>query len=172
MRSGKRFSSDCLSSICVRSRRLCSLARLYRANSGSGVLELDLSLAGCGGRGNRQSRASKNSCVLCVVATLVLRSIEPERRRSMDFDLGCTGGGRSARVKQLFMLKRDASMEELRDGTGLRGMEKEEEGRRRSIGSDLDLTSACVGRLRPASSSTSSSSSQNIGSSGNSLPGR
>lgn len=115
----------------------------------------------------------------CVVATLCLRSKEPERRRSVDRDLGCIGRSlRVLSVKQLVMLKRDvASIEDDLDGTGFLGIEKEDEGRRRSIGSDFDLTNAFVGRSNPkslsSSSSTSSTSSfQKIGSSGSSFPGR
>jgi hypothetical protein len=116
----------------------------------------------------------------CVVATLCLRSKEPERRRSVDRDLGCIGRSlRVLNVKQLVMLKRDvASIEDDLDGTGFLGIEKDDEGRRRSIGSDLDFTNAFVGRSKPkspsssSSSSTSTSSFQKIGSSGSSFPGR
>ena len=103
--------------------------------------------------------------------------MDPERSRSVDRDFGCVLRSlRVLNVKQLLMLKRDvASIEDALDGTGFLGMENEDDGRWRSIGSDFDLTSACVGRLRPNSSSSSSlyaSSLQKIGRSGSSLPGR
>ena len=80
----------------------------------------------------------------CVVATLCLRSMDPERRRSVDRDFGCVLRSlRVLNVKQLLMLKRDvASIEDDLEATGFLGMENEDEGCRRSIGSDFDLTSA------------------------------
>lgn len=130
--------------------------------------------AGAGGRGKWQSSASINSWV---VATLCLRSMDPERRRSVDCDLGCVLGSFIVlKVKQLLMLKREvASTEDDLDATGFLGIENEDEGCRRSMGSDFDLISALVGRASPSSSSSSSSilsSFQKIGSSGSSLPGK
>ena len=130
--------------------------------------------AGAGGRGKWQSSASINSWV---VATLCLRSIDPERRRSVARDPICVLASLTVlKVKQLLMLKREvASIEVDLDATGFLGIEKEDEGRRRSIGSDLDLTSAWVGRASASTSSFSSSISsffQKTGSSGSSLPGR
>ena len=141
---------------------------------GSGVFELDRMAARAGGRGKWQSRASMNSWV---VATLCLRSMDPERRRSVDRDLRCVLASLTVlRVKQLFMLKREiASIEDDLDATGFLGIENEDEECRRSMGSDFDLISALVGRASPSSSSSSSSglsSFQKIGSSGSSLPGR
>ena len=140
---------------------------------GSGVLELDRTAAGAGGRGKWQSNASMNSCV---VATLCLRSIDPERRRSVDRDLEWAPTSLMVlSVKQLFMLKREvASIDEDLDATGFLGMENEDDLRRSSMGSDFDLTSACVGRASPVSSSSSSPilSVQNTGRSGSSLPGK
>lgn len=130
--------------------------------------------AGGGGRGKWQSSASINSWV---VATLCLRSIDPERRRSVDRDLRCVLASLTVlSVKQLLMLRREvASIEDDLDATGFLGIENEDEGCRRSRGSDFDLTSALVGRASPSSSSSSSSISssfQKIGRSGSSLPGR
>ena len=141
---------------------------------GSGVFELDRVTAGAGGRGKWQSSASINSWV---VATLCLRSMDPERRRSVDRVLRCVLASlRVLNVKQLLMLKREvASTEDDLDATGFLGIENEDEGCRRSMGSDFDLTSAWVGRASPRPSSSFSSeisSFQNIGSSGSSLPGR
>ena len=130
--------------------------------------------AGAGGRGKWQSSASINSCV---VATLCLRSMDPERRRSVDRDLRCVLVSFTVlNVKQLLMLKREvASTEDDLDATGFLGIENEDEGCRRSMGSDFDLIRAFVGRASPSSSSSSSSISpsfQKIGSSGSSLPGK
>ena len=141
---------------------------------GSGVFELDRMAAGAGGRGKWQSSASINSCV---VATLCLRSMDPERRRSVDRDLRCVLVSLTVlNVKQLLMLKREvASTEDDLDATGFLGIEYEDEGCRRSMGSDFDLISALVGRAKPSSSSSSwsiPSSFQKIGSSGSSLPGK
>ena len=140
---------------------------------GSGVLELDRMAAEGGGRGKWQSSASINSWV---VATLCLRSMDPERRRSVDRDLRCVLASLTVlNVKQLLMLKREvASTEDDLDATGFLGIENEDEGCLRSMGSDFDLTSAWVGRASPSSSSSISSISsfQKIGSSGSSLPGR
>ena len=141
---------------------------------GSGVVELDRVMAGAGGRGKWQSSASMNSWV---VATLCLRSMDPERRRSVDRDLTCVLASLTVlNVKQLLILKREvASTDDDLDATGFLGMENEDEGCRRSMGSDFDLTSAWTGRASPSTSSPSSSklsSFQKIGSSGSSLPGR
>ena len=98
----------------------------------------------------------------------------------MDLDFGGLGKSFNALkvldVRLLSMLKRDASrvIEDDLEATGFLGMEKVLEGRRSSMGSDLDLTSACVGRSSPGTSSCSgfTPSSQNTGNSGSSLPGR
>ena len=130
--------------------------------------------AGGGGRGKWQSSASINSWV---VATLCLRSIDPERKRSVDRDpRRVLASLMVLNVKQLLMLKREvASIEDDLDATGFLGIENEDEGCRSSIGSDFDLTSAWAGRASPSLSSSSSSTSssfQKTGSSGSSLPGR
>lgn len=76
------------------------------------------------------------------------------------------------RVNWLSMLNRDASREDVLEGTGFLGIEKEFEGCRSSMDSDRDLTSAWAGRSNVTSSTLSAPSSQNIGRSGSSLPGR
>jgi len=74
------------------------------------------------------------------------------------------------------MLKCEASnvIEDDLEATGFLGIESELEVRRRSNGSDFDLTSAGAAHSKPSISSYTSftKSSQHVGKSGSSLPGR
>lgn len=112
-----------------------------------------------GGCGRRESRASKKSWVLCVVAILDLRSGKAGRGCSVESDLGGLGKSFKAlsvfAVRLLSMLKCEASkvMEDDLEATGFLAIEKELDARRRSIGFDLDLTSAGAGRSKPSISS-------------------
>lgn len=132
---------------------------------------LDLTAVG-GGSGRRESRASRKSWLLRVVAILDRRSSTAERNCSLYRDIG--GFGKSfkalkvSRVRLLSMLKCEASkvMEDDLDAAGFRGTEKELDIRRGSMGSDLDLTSAGAGNSKPSISSYTSftKSSQQEGS--------
>lgn len=79
-------------------------------------------------------------------------------------------------VRLLSMLKCEASKvtEDDLEATGFLGIEKVLDVRRRSMGSDLDLIRAGAGRSRTDISSYTSftKSSQHVGNSGSSLPGR
>lgn len=105
-----------------------------------------------------------------MVRKLGLRSTEFDRRWTMDcaFEESPT----QFKVNWLSMLNLDGSTEDVLVGTGFLGIEKELDGCRGSMESDRDLRSACAGRSRVTSSVLSAPSSQNIGRSGSSLPGR
>ncbi len=75
-------------------------------------------------------------------------------------------------VNWLSMLNLDVSREDVLEGSGFLGIEKELEGCESSMGSDRDLRSARGGRSNVISSFLSAPSSQNTGRSGSSLPGR
>ena len=81
-----------------------------------------------------------------------------------------------SKVNWLSMLNRDTSREDVLEGTGFLGIEKELEGCRRSWESGRDLMCTCAGcsnvKSSVISSVISAPSSQNIGRSGSSLPGR
>ena len=88
----------------------------------------------------------------------------------MDRDVKAPFG--QSTVGWLSMLNLDASSDDVLDGTGFLGMEKEPEGCQSSMESDRDVRKACAGRSNITSSVLSAPSSQKIGRSGSSLPGR
>ena len=87
-------------------------------------------------------------------------------------DRGFEGPTAKLQVNWLSTLNLDVSREDVLDGTGFLGIEKELEGCQSSMESDRDFWSACAGRSSVTSFVLSAPSSQNNGSSGSSLPGR